>query len=66
MVIQMLTELGRRMDEHSKNFNKETENIKKNQSELKNTLTEIKKIHQMKSTAGEMMQKNRSTIWKTG
>ena len=31
MVIRMLTELGRRMDEYSENFNKELENIKKNQ-----------------------------------
>ena len=38
----MLTELGRKMDEHSEILNKEVENIKKNQSELKNTITEIK------------------------
>ena len=37
----MLTELGRRMDEHSENFNKELENIKRNQTELKNRVTEI-------------------------
>ena len=42
MIIKMLTELGRRMDEHSENFNKELENIKKNKSELKNTITEVK------------------------
>ena len=41
MIIKMLTELGRRMDEHSENFNKELENIKKNKSELKNTITEV-------------------------
>ena len=29
MVLKMLTELGRRMDEHSENFNKDTENIRK-------------------------------------
>ena len=29
MVIKMLTELGRRMEEHSENFNKELENIRK-------------------------------------
>ena len=34
LVIRMLTELGKRMDEQSENFNKELEN--KNQSELKN------------------------------
>ena len=28
MVIKMLTKLGRRMDEHSENFNKEMENIR--------------------------------------
>lgn len=28
MVIKMFTELGRRMDEHSENFNKETEDKK--------------------------------------
>ena len=44
MVIKMLTitNLVRRMEEHSENFNKEMEGIKKNQSELKNTMTEIK------------------------
>ena len=31
LVIKMLTELGKRIDEHSENFNKEIENIKKNQ-----------------------------------
>ena len=42
----MLSELRIRMDEYSKNFNKELESIKKNQTELKNTITEIKKkIH---------------------
>ena len=34
MVIKMLTNLGRRMDEHSENFNKETENIRKYQTEV--------------------------------
>ena len=40
----MLIELGKVIDEDSKNFisNKELENIKKNQSELKNTITEMK------------------------
>ena len=40
--IKMLTELRRRMDEHSENFNKEIENIRKYQTEvitkLKNAL----------------------------
>ena len=30
VIIKMITELGRRMDEHSENFNKELENIKEN------------------------------------
>ena len=42
MVIKMVTELGRRVDEHSENFNKERENIRKYQTEditeQKNTL----------------------------
>ena len=45
MVIEMLTECGRRMHKHSENFNKETENIKKYYTEvmeLKNTITEPK------------------------
>ena len=42
MVITMLTELRRRMDELSVNFNKELENVRKNESELKDTITEIK------------------------
>ena len=42
MVIKMLTELWRRMKEHSENFKKELENIKKNQSGLKNIITKIK------------------------
>ena len=38
----MLTDLGRRLDEHSEIVNKELENIKKNQSEMKNTILEMK------------------------
>ena len=42
MIIRMLTELQRRrMDEHSKNFNKEAENIK-SQTKWKKIITEIK------------------------
>ena len=41
MIIKLLSELRRRMDEHSANFNKELKNIK-NQTETKNTITEIK------------------------
>lgn len=45
IVIKMLTELRRRMDEHSENFNKEMENTRKYQikvTELKNTITQMK------------------------
>ena len=42
MVIRMLTELGRRMSEHSESFNKEGENIGKKQLKLKTTITEKK------------------------
>ena len=38
----MLTELGKRIDKHSGNLNKELENMKKNLSELKNTITKMK------------------------
>ena len=41
MIIKMLHEFRRRMDEHSVKFNKELQNIQKNQSELKNIMTEI-------------------------
>ena len=45
MVIKKLAELGRRIDEHSVNFNKEMENIRNSQieaTELKHTITELK------------------------
>ena len=42
MVIKMLIQLGKRMDAHSENLNKETENRKKKQSEPKNTITNLK------------------------
>lgn len=38
----MLTELRKRKDEHSENFNKEIGSMKMGQSEQKNTLTEVK------------------------
>ena len=44
MIIKLLTMLGRRVEENSKNFNKELEYIKKNQLELKNTITEMKNM----------------------
>ena len=31
-ILKIFTEHGKRMDEHSKNFNKKLENIKKNQT----------------------------------
>ena len=44
----MLTELKKRIDEHSENFNKELETVKKKQkqkqSEVKNTINEVKTI----------------------
>lgn len=40
MVIKILRELGRRVDEHKENFSKDK--IKKKKTELKNTITEIK------------------------
>lgn len=45
MVLQMLTRLGRRMDEHNEKFNKEVANMRKYQTEvkeLKDTITELK------------------------
>ena len=45
MVKNMLTELGKRIDEHGENLNKETENIRMYQTEvteLKNTIIELK------------------------
>lgn len=36
IIIKILTELRRRMDDHNENFNKELENIKNNKLELKN------------------------------
>lgn len=40
MLMKVLTELGKRMDEHSENFQKEMENIKKFQTEV----TELRNI----------------------
>ena len=42
LAIKILTELGKRIDEHSENFNKELENILRNQSELNNFIIEMK------------------------
>lgn len=44
IVLKMLTELGRRMDELSENFSKQIENIKNNQLKLKNTIIKMKNI----------------------
>ena len=42
LVIWMLTELGKRIDEHNDNFNKE---LIKTQSKIKNSIAEKKKKH---------------------
>ena len=44
MIIQMLRELGRRMNRHSEKFNKMLENIRENETEFKNIITEIKYV----------------------
>ena len=41
-VIRMLTNIGRRLDEHSELIHEELEKIKKNQSEMKNATLEVK------------------------
>ena len=42
VVLNILTKLGRRMEEHGEIFNKMLENIRENQSELKSTVTKMK------------------------
>ena len=42
MVIKILTEFRRRIEDHCETFNEEIKKIKKNQSEIKNTMTEMK------------------------
>ena len=48
MIVKMIQELGKRMDEQSEKlqeiFSKELGKIKNNQTELKNTITEMKNI----------------------
>uniref|UniRef100_A0A9L0RNE6 L1 transposable element RRM domain-containing protein n=1 Tax=Equus caballus TaxID=9796 RepID=A0A9L0RNE6_HORSE len=41
-IMRMLTDMQRRMDEHSEHISKELEDMKKNQSEMKNTIHEIR------------------------
>ena len=54
----MLTELGKRLDEHSENFNKELENIFfKKLSEMKKKITEMK-TQQKELIADQVIQKN--------
>lgn len=43
MIEKMLTELGRKMEEHSKNFNKKLEIKNEKQLELKNKITKKRK-----------------------
>ena len=40
IIIKLLNEFERKMDENRENFNQELENIKKNQTGLKNKITE--------------------------
>ena len=55
IMIKMIKELGRRMDEYSEKFSK-LEDVKKTQTELKKTITDFKHI----------LQKNsRIVSWKT-
>ena len=44
MIIKMLTDLGKKMDEYREDYNRARNYKKKNQSELKNITTEIKNI----------------------
>ena len=54
LVIRMLTELMKRIDEHHDSLNKELQNIKEKQTELKNTITETKNIpEEIKSWLGK-------------
>ena len=62
MIIDMLNELRRRMDEHSDKFNKELEYRKKNQTELKNMITEIKETRIINSRLDD---RNRSVKWQS-
>ena len=66
-VIKMLTELGKRMNEHSWNFNKVIENIRQYQTEateLMNIIIYLKNTLEG-STADYMRQRNRTANWKT-
>lgn len=67
MIIKILTELGKRKDEHSENFNKKMENIRKYHTEvtqMKDTLKWFKhrpdvtqeKISQLREKAVELAQ----------
>lgn len=44
--VKMFNVLGKRMNEHSKKFNKELENIGKGQTKLKNTITQYTRGNQ--------------------
>ena len=41
-IMRMLTDMGRRMDEHSEHISKELEEMKKIQSEMKNTILKMR------------------------
>ena len=62
MIIDMLNELRRTMDEHSDKFNKELEYRKKNQTQLKNMITEIKETRIINSRLDD---RNRSVKWQS-
>ena len=58
----MFTDLGRRMDEHRENINKELENIKRNQSEMKNIILEVKNpLEGFNSRVDDTIIKNNNT-----
>lgn len=45
MIINMLTQFRRRMNEHGKDFNRELDNIKKNPAELKYAIVLFQQVH---------------------
>ena len=54
LVIRILTELEKRIAEHSENINKELENIKRNQSHVKDVIMEMKNtLEGINNTVGD-------------
>ena len=66
MVIKMLTELRRKMDENGENFNEETEDIRKFQievTELENAITELRNtVDEAKERIGELKDRSEELI----